>query len=208
MPRHGKHMRAFFMGGSDDNASQTAAAAHHHNICAFQGYDHNFRYKFRFFRAMNCTPNSKDRVRDQNSSVFLTYAVSFGALRRRLTMRRAQVGNATSSSRFAALRTSFATDPPRNRRSLKLSERVEHKTEFASGRGVMSGGEKRKRSSRLRGDDERADFGASIVELLAGGTNKDAPVPDTQLLTTSPRVGPESRRSGKRTSGAEVLWSC
>src|SRR6266404_243502 len=64
--------------------------------------------------------------------------------------------------------------------------------------------EKRKRSSRLRWDDEPDDFGALIVELLAGGTNKDAPVPDTQLLTIFPRVGPESRRSGKRTLGAEV----
>ena len=72
----------------------------------------------------------------------------------------------------------------------------------------MSGGKSERDRPGFAQDDEPDDFGALIVELLAGGTNKDAPVPDTQLLTISPRVGPESRRSGKRTLGAEVLWSC
>ena len=84
----------------------------------------------------------------------------------------------------------------------------EHKTEFASGRGVMSGGKSERDRPGFAQDDEPDDFGALIVELLAGGTNKDAPVPDTQLLTISPRVSPEIRRSGKRILGAEVLWSC
>jgi len=72
----------------------------------------------------------------------------------------------------------------------------------------MSGGKSERDRPGFAQDDEPDDFGALIGELLAGGTNKDAPVPDTQLLTISPRVGPESRRSGKRTLGAEVLWSC
>jgi hypothetical protein len=55
------------------------------------------------------------------------------------------------------------------------------------------------------GKSERDRPGFAGMMSLAGSTNKDAPVPDTQLLTISPRVGPESRRSGKRTLGAEDL---
>ena len=49
----------------------------------------------------------------------------------------------------------------------------------------MSGGKSERDRPGFAQDDEPDDFGALIVELLAGGTNKDAPVPDTQLLTIS-----------------------
>ena len=50
----------------------------------------------------------------------------------------------------------------------------------------MSGGKSERDRPGFAQDDEPDDFGALIVELLAGGTNKDAPVPDTRLLTISP----------------------